>query len=169
MSLQAIIAVADDGTIGDKGKLPWHLPTDLQHFKKLTLNKTVVMGRKTYESLPDSKLPNRNKIILTNNREYNTERDDTLITNNIPAIVNASQSKDVFIIGGAQIYKLFLPYIDWFYVTKVHVSPDGDTKIDIDFDESLDFCRVSDPGKSFKIEENGVSAEIFTYSAIRRK
>ena len=106
-------------------KLLWHLKNDLINFKKLTLNKTIIMGRKTFESL-GRLLPNRKHIVISNN--YKTDLEDIEITNDIKEIINRYENseEEVFIIGGASIYKLFIDDVDTMYITEVLKEFDAD-------------------------------------------
>ncbi len=120
-----VVAVADNGVIGHQGTLPWHLPADLRHFKALTMNKPMVMGRKTFESLPGL-LPGRRHIVLT--RDPDWSEDGAEVAHSVEAAVHLANAPHVAVIGGAEIYRLFLPLahrIEW---TAVHAAPDGDTR-----------------------------------------
>lgn len=125
--LSIIAALNESYVIGKDNKLPWHIPDDLKRFKKLTTGKTIVMGRKTFESLPGV-LPNRKHIIITENMNYTYNNDNVKIVHNIKEILKYKDSKDdVFIIGGGKIYAEFLPYCEKLYLTKVHSNQIGDT------------------------------------------
>lgn len=125
--LSIIAAVNESYVIGKDNKLPWHIPDDLKRFKKLTTGKTIVMGRKTFESLPGV-LPNRKHIIITENMSYTYDSDNVEIVHNIKDILKYKNSEDdVFIIGGGKIYAEFLPYCEKLYLTKVHSNQTGDT------------------------------------------
>lgn len=125
--LSIIAAVNESYIIGKDNKLPWHIPDDLKRFKKLTTGKTIVMGRKTFESLPGV-LPNRKHIIITENMNYTYDNDNVEIVHNIKDILKYKDCKDeIFIIGGGKIYAEFLPYCEKLYLTKVHSNQIGDT------------------------------------------
>ena len=121
-----VVAVADDGVIGRKGALPWHLPVDLRRFKTLTLGRPMIMGRRTFESLPGL-LPGRRHIVITRNAgwaEKGAETADSLDA----ALVLAGDAPDIAVIGGAEIIALALPRTARIELTVVHTTvPDGDT------------------------------------------
>lgn len=119
-----VVAVADNGVIGADGTMPWHLPADLRRFKALTTGKPMIMGRKTFESLPGL-LPGRRHIVLTRAADWaeeGTEQadspQDALARANAPHIA---------VVGGAEIYRLFLPLADRIEWTEIHAAPPGDT------------------------------------------
>jgi dihydrofolate reductase len=125
-----IVAAAENNVIGRQGQLPWHLPADLQHFKKLTLGHPIVMGRRTFESI-GRVLPGRTNIVVTGQAAW-LAPDGVLIAHSLPeALALAAQQpggEEVCIIGGGEIYREALPAIDVVYLTEVHTTvPDGDT------------------------------------------
>ncbi|MFM9978976.1 MAG: dihydrofolate reductase [Sphingomonadaceae bacterium] len=119
--LTLIVARADNGVIGRDGKLPWHIPEDLKRFKALTMGKPMIMGRKTFESLPGL-LPGRRHIVLTRG---DWRADGAEIARTVDA-AHARGGDDAFVIGGAEIFALFEPLAERFELTEVHDSPDGD-------------------------------------------
>lgn len=123
-TLSAIVAMASNRVIGNRNKLPWHLPADLKHFKAITTGHTIVMGRKTYESI-GRPLPNRTNIILTRDANYHVAGCE--ISTDIEKTLQAHHAEpEVFIIGGAEIYKQLLPRITRIYLTLVHHDVVGD-------------------------------------------
>jgi len=120
-----IAAVAQNNALGKNNKLIWHLPDDLKRFKKLTLNKHIIMGRKTFESLPNL-LPNRKHIIISKNPTY-LQNGTTLVNNIEQAIEIASKEEEIFVIGGGEIYNLFLNIADKIELTYVHHNFEADT------------------------------------------
>ncbi len=122
-----IVARADNGVIGEDGALPWHLPADLRRFKQLTTGAPMIMGRKTFESLP-SLLPGRRHIVLT--RATDWSEDGAEVVHNIEKALSLANAPHVSIVGGAEIYKLFLPRADRIELTEVHLSPAGDTRME---------------------------------------
>lgn len=121
-----IVAVSDDNVIGEKGKLPWKLPRDLQHFKETTSGHSVIMGRKTWESLDRIELLHRHNIVVSSKRVHPNIH---TVPSLAQAIVAAHRygSERAFIIGGAEIYKAALPICDEAIVTRVHGKfPRGD-------------------------------------------
>ncbi|MGO4888913.1 dihydrofolate reductase [Anaerobacillus sp. MEB173] len=120
--ISLIVAMGEGRVIGLNNEMPWHLPADLAYFKKVTTGHTVIMGRKTFESI-GRPLPNRNNIILT--RDRNFMADGCTIVHSIEEAL--ALDGDLFVIGGAEIYKQFLPYTDRIYVTQIDHSFEGDT------------------------------------------
>lgn len=117
--ISLIVAYDKNLGIGIKNTLPWKLSSDLKNFKKITENNYIVMGRKTFDSIGRA-LPNRKNIILTTNKEYT--QDKCLIIHSVEDILNFAKSKphyEIFIIGGAQIYKEFINHADRIYATEV--------------------------------------------------
>ncbi|HNX12753.1 MAG TPA: dihydrofolate reductase [Paludibacteraceae bacterium] len=121
-----IAAVADNLAIGKDNKLPWHLPADLKHFKELTTGHAVVMGKRTFESLPNGPLPNRKNIVLTSIPEGNFDKyyEATSIKDAIELCENEDQ---VFIIGGSSIFAQSIKTVDTMYITWVHGKFEADT------------------------------------------
>ena len=118
--ISLIVAKSKHNVIGDKGRIPWHIPNDLKRFKELTTGKTVIMGRKTFESLPKEykPLPNRINIVLSTDKTYQTNC--CIVTDDLKkALRKAGSDKEVFIIGGEQVYKEGLRDADKIYVTEV--------------------------------------------------
>lgn len=151
--ISIIAAVSQNNIIGKDGKLPWNIPNDLQWFKSHTSNKTIIMGRKTFESLPKI-LPNRKHVVFSRNVFYNPGGVEVVHT-----VEQAlKQDENLFIIGGAEIYKMFLPYADRIYLTEIHCTVEGDTSFP-EFDRSQwkEFFRESHPDYSFVILERGIT------------
>lgn len=137
--LCAVVARSRNGVIGRDGDLPWHLSSDLQHFKRLTMGKPCIMGRKTWDSLPGI-LPGRPHLILT--RDHSFETDKAEVFYDIKSIVargaelsGGSGHDQVMIIGGAQIYRLMMPYLDRIYETEVLAEIEGDARFEPDMTE----------------------------------
>ena len=133
----AIWAQDEEGVIGKDNRLPWYLPAELQHFKETTLNHAILMGRVTFDGMGRRLLPQRETLILTRNTDENM--DGVNIFNNIESVLDwyQSQDKNLYVIGGKQIFQAFEPYIDEVIVTQVHASVEGDTYFPEDFDLSL--------------------------------
>jgi dihydrofolate reductase len=124
--IAAIVAMAENRVIGNKNQLPWHLPADLAHFKQLTTQHPIVMGRKTYLSI-GKPLPNRTNIVLTQTPDF--QAPGCFVAADLDqALKQAMQHEQeiIFIIGGAQIYQVLLPRIQRIYLTIVHASFAGD-------------------------------------------
>ena len=125
--ISIIAAMGQNNGIGKNNKLLWHIPGDLKHFKEITSGNIVVMGRKTYESI-GRPLPNRTNIIITKNNKFKAE--DCLIKNSFNEVLKEAKSykdKEIFIIGGGQIYKQALPHTDKLYLTIVDDEVQADT------------------------------------------
>lgn len=118
--INMIWAQSKDGTIGKDGRIPWDLPDDLKMFRRLTLNKTVVMGRGTWESLPVKPLPERNNVVLS----ASLDTVDAEVYSSVQEVLDTYS--DFWVIGGAAIYPLFMPYADRLYVTTVMLDVTGD-------------------------------------------
>lgn len=126
--ISIIAAVAKNNIIGGDNKLLWHIPEDLKHFKDLTSNHTIIMGRKTFQSLPNV-LPKRHHIVLTKDKNYIINSDSVTIVHNLKEIVDKykTSKEEVFVIGGGEIYSAFLPYCKNLYLTKINKNFEGDT------------------------------------------
>ena len=119
-----IVAAADNGVIGRDNALPWHLPDDLQRFKRLTLGKPIVMGRKTFESIGRA-LPGRLNIVVT--RDANYRREGVTVAHDLDAAVAAANdAPEIMVIGGAELFRLFLPRAARVHLTRVHADVAGD-------------------------------------------
>jgi dihydrofolate reductase len=151
MKIALIVAMSEDGTIGDKGNVPWHISDDLKRFKRLTMGHPVIMGRKTYESI-GKPLPGRSNIVLTRKADFRTPA-EVLRFGNIEAVLDHCRQQQealVFVIGGAEVYRLSLPLADQLFVTEVHRRVDGDTKFpDYDRSQWTESAREDGPGYSF--------------------
>ena len=125
MTLSIIVAVASDGAIGRANDLLWHLPADLKRFKELTTGHTILMGRKTFESLPRGPLPNRRNIIIS--RSLPAQPGAEVYPTIQQALVACASDEEVFIIGGGEIYRQLLPDTERIYLTRVQASfPDAE-------------------------------------------
>lgn len=123
MEIAIIVAMTPQGLIGKDNQIPWHLPADLQRFKKITMGRPMIMGRKTFESLPGL-LPGRQHIVLTRNPEYKAEGCEVVA--NWGHVASLVQDK-VFVIGGAKIYEYALPIAKHLYISIVQAELEGDT------------------------------------------
>lgn len=127
-TLALMVAMAENRVIGSGNDLPWHLPKDFQRFKDHTKGHNVIMGRKTFESLGGKPLPHRTNIIITRQRQY--QSDHIIIVNSLEdALSYAGKTPDPepFVIGGGEIYKQALPLARRIYLTIVHTKLEGDT------------------------------------------
>jgi len=121
-----IYARAANGTIGLDGKLPWHIPADLKRFKALTMNKPMIMGRKTFESFP-APLPGRRHIVLTRDAGWRAEGAEVACS--VDEALELAGNGEIAIVGGAEIYALFLPLANRVEATEVHADYEGDTHL----------------------------------------
>ena len=165
MILTLVVARADNGVIGRGNALPWHISADLQHFKRLTVGKPVVMGRRTFESI-GKPLPGRHNIVLTRDRGW-AAPGVTVVPNLAEAIAAAglqpqTRADEVMIIGGAQVYAQALPSASRIYLTEVHAAPEGDTLLPpfdpqrwIEMAREDHAAQANSPGYSFVTLERG--------------
>lgn len=123
--LVCIWAEAHDGLIGRNGTLPWSLPNDLKFFKKHTLGKTIVMGRKTFDGMGKRLLPQRHTIVLTRDSQYDTAGAERCIDRE--EVVARSLQEDIYVIGGAEVFAFFAPIADRLLVTRIDATFEGDT------------------------------------------
>ncbi len=156
--LSIIVAKAKNNVIGKNNKLIWNLPEDLKRFKELTTGHVIIMGRKTFESIGRI-LPNRKHVIFTNNTEFNINNENVEIVHSMLQIQQYIESEEeCFVIGGAMIYNLLMPYVTKMYVTQIDEEFEGDTffpKIDEEKWKIVE--RI--PAK----EESKVKYEFLTY------
>jgi dihydrofolate reductase len=111
--------------IGRGNELPWHLPADLKFFKQTTLGHPILMGRKTYESI-GKPLPGRQNIVLTRSADFSAEGCEVVHTPE-EAVARFAREDELFVIGGAEIFRLFMPYVDKMYITRIDYDFEGDT------------------------------------------
>lgn len=138
-----IAAVADNYAIGKQNKLPWHLPADLKHFKDLTTGHTIVMGKRTFESLPNGPLPNRKNIVLRSILSDGVTEGYFEADSLEDALELAENEKEIFIIGGGTVYKQCLDKADAMYITWVHAEFVADAFFPkIDFSDWEEISRV---------------------------
>lgn len=154
-----IVAAGKDGAIGRKGELIWNLPGDLKRFKQLTLGHPVIMGRKTWDSLPKKPLPGRLNIVLTHRKDFKPE--GATIVNSLEEALEITAGQSPFIIGGAEIYKLFLPVATHIYLTEVDAfTPDADAWLKLDLGHSW---HETDRSADF-VNPEGISYRYITFS-----
>jgi dihydrofolate reductase len=158
--ISIIVAMAENHVIGRNNELPWRLPADLQHFKTLTVGKPIIMGRRTWESLPGL-LPDRRHIVLTRDAGYVAE--DCLVVHTMEeAISAAGDVPEVMIIGGSNLYQQFLPVAHRIYLTLVHAEVQGDALFP-DYDES---CWREEARETHPPDENNPYP--YTFLALSR-
>lgn len=132
MMISIIAAMAENRVIGNKNKLPWHLPEDFKRFKDITMGHPVIMGRKTHESM-GKLLPGRENIVITRNKNLKIPG-ATMVCSLQAAFKHCEHHDQVFVLGGAEIFKQALPFTQRLYLTVIHQNFDGDTYFpDINF------------------------------------
>ncbi|MBI4411764.1 MAG: dihydrofolate reductase [Deltaproteobacteria bacterium] len=140
MTLSIIVAMSKNGVIGKDNKIPWHLSEDLKRFKKITMGHPIVMGRKTFESI-GKPLPGRENIVITHNPKFCA--DGVRVVHGLDqAMKGYKLDEEIFVIGGAEIYKSALPLADKVYLTRIEKEFEGDA-----------FFPESDLQKNFEIRE----------------
>jgi dihydrofolate reductase len=121
-----VVAIADNGVIGNKGGLSWRIPEDLRHFKQVTLGKPCIMGRRTWDSLPRKPLPGRTNIVVTRDKSFSA--DGAIVVHSLEeALALTHDAAEVAIIGGAEIFKAALSDANRIDLTEVHAEFEGDT------------------------------------------
>ena len=142
MILSIIVAIGKNNEIGGNNDLLWHLPADLKRFKEITTGHVIIMGRKTFESLPNGALPNRRNIVISRNSDLQIEGVEVYSSLDL-ALLKAMDEEEVFIIGGAQLYKQTFRDANKLYLTKVHAEfPQADIYFPvIDYTEWLEIRR----------------------------
>ena len=128
MLLTAVVAVADNDVIGRDNQLPWHLPADLAHFKRVTLGKPVLMGRRTFESI-GRPLPGRRNVVLTRSSDWRAPAGVDVYPSVDVALAALAAEPEVMVIGGAEIFRQTLPKLGRVELTRVHCSPPGDVRM----------------------------------------
>jgi dihydrofolate reductase len=158
--ISIIVAVSKNGAIGKNNNLLWHISDDLKRFKAITSEHTVVMGTKTYESLPFKPLPKRENIVITRNKDLHFE--GCTMANSIEEIVTkyATSEEEIFVIGGANIYEQFLPYANKLYITWVYEDFDGDVFFPC-IDETI--WKISEKSDILHDEKSNLNYSFFTY------
>lgn len=148
--LAIIVATAENNVIGGDNKLLWHIPEDLKRFKEITSGHAIIMGRKTFESLPGV-LPNRLHVIITRDKNYSVDNSNVEVIHNLSEVINrySKAPEMAFIIGGGEIYKQLIHSVDKVFLTKVFSSFEGDTtfphidynNFDITFESEILTCE----------------------------
>jgi dihydrofolate reductase len=160
--ISIIVAVSEDWGIGKDNELLWHISEDLKRFKRLTSGNTVIMGKKTWESLPRKPLPGRENIVLTDNPQESIENSVTAYSID-DALSKCRPDEEIFIIGGGSIYRQFMPVTDRLFITHVHkIAP-----ADIYFPEiDLNIWEITEK-EEFKTDgDKGIP---YTYAVYVRK
>lgn len=146
IKVSLIVAAAENGTIGKDNDMPWKISSDLKYFKKITMNKPVIMGRKTFQSI-GKPLPGRANIVITRDTTFTQEGVITahsveMALDVARGMADVKKEKEIMVIGGAQIYALTLPIADRLYLTRIHASIDGDAHFpELNEKEWLEYSR----------------------------
>lgn len=160
--LSYVVAVSQNNVIGHKGTIPWYLPDDVRFFKEVTLKgtKTMIMGRKTFESLP-CVLPGRKHIVFTQNEEYEVQDNNVEVIHNLNKLVAYAHSDlEYYVIGGAQIFEALFPYTERLYLTRIYADFEGDIFFP-EYDESE--WVITDRKEGIVNEENRYRHTFFIY------
>jgi dihydrofolate reductase len=161
--MNAIVIVDKNWGIGKSGQLLVHLPGDLKYFKEKTLGNTIIMGRETFDSMGGRLLPGRESVILSRNEKFNPGCQVCKSLEETLEYIKDKPSEKVFIAGGETVYKLFLPYCDKFFVTKIYEG----------FEADRHFPNLDEQPENFKVIsesevalENGIKYQFFEYARI---
>lgn len=157
MIISLIVAIGEKNEIGKDNAMLCHIPADLKHFKEMTLGHTVIMGRKTFDSLPQGPLPGRKNIVISRNPELRIEG-ASVYSSLDRALIQSMDEEEIFIIGGEQLYRQALPVADKLYLTKIHATfPEADT-----FFPDIDYKKWKITGReSFPADEKNPYAYTF--------
>lgn len=144
--LTLVVAVAKNGVIGRDGALPWRLSSDMKRFKAATMGKPVLMGRKTWDSLPRKPLPGRQNLILTRDADFKADgawvyTDLAVMLAAARAMAEAAGAEEACVIGGAQLYNAVLPQANRVVLTEVNLEPAGDAHLDLDLSQWREVSR----------------------------
>jgi dihydrofolate reductase len=164
VKISIIVAAAENGVIGRRGKLPWHLGNDLRRFKQLTMGHTIVMGRRTWESI-GRPLPGRKTIVVSRQPQYRVEGEGVTVAPSLDdalRIAEAAGENEVFIVGGAEIYRQALPRADRIYLTCVmaQVAIEGDTYFPFDDIVWEEWCSLR--SESYDADEKNDYLHVFS-------
>ena len=163
--LSIIVAKAKNNIIGKDNRLIWHLPEDLKRFQELTAGHTIIMGRKTFESLGRI-LPNRKHIVFTQNPDFKVDHPNVEVVHSLLEIQQYIESEEeAFVIGGAMIYNLLMPYVSKMYITQLSQEFEGDA-----FFPRIDANKweIIDKQKGIQGGNNKLEYEYITYKRINK-
>lgn len=163
MSLNIIVAIGKDGAIGRNGDLIWKIPEDLKRFKTLTTGHPVIMGRKTWDSLPKKPLPNRKNIVITRSKNFIAPGAD--VVNSIEEALHLIEGTESFIIGGEQIYNTFMPLTDRIYLTSVDQEcSEADAFLNLDLSKEWQLIEES----GIHLTAEGIKYQYITFQRKRK-
>ena len=155
-----VVAVSLNNVIGVNNRLPWHIPEDLKRFRALTLGHAVIMGRKTYESLPKA-LDGRLNVVLSRQANYAVASGVRVVQSLDEALAGLAEESEVFVIGGATLYRLALPYAQKLYLTRVGLMIEGDT-----YFPCLEIEQWQEKKYETFYTSDGLTLEFFQYKRI---
>jgi dihydrofolate reductase len=169
MNFELIVALSQNGIIGDNNKIPWYIPEDLYRFSKITKNSILIMGRKTFDSLPNGPLNNRIHIILSRD-ENNTKSNENVIFVNMQKIFDTIkrvniENKKIFVIGGSEIYKLFIHYCKIIHITMIYDNVYGDIFFPYDNEYLLKYYDIIDKSDMLCSKNGNMKYQYITFSA----
>ena len=153
--ISLVVAVAENGVIGHRGALPWRIPDDLKRFKAITMGKPVLMGRKTWDSLPRKPLPGRTNIVVTRNPAFRAE--GAIVARSFADAIAKAGADEIAVIGGEAIFAAALPLAEAIHLTEVEASPDGDA-----FMPSIDRKQWRETAREGPYEADGVRYSFVT-------
>lgn len=158
--LSIIAAISENYVIGKNNKLLWHMPADLKRFKDLTTGHTIIMGRKTFESL-GKVLPERKHVVLTRDMDYSVKDKNVEVVHDIELLKEYIEApEEVFVIGGAIIYRQLMPKVNKMYITRIHEKFDGDAYFPVIHDEEW---KVIEKEENPKDSKNPYDYDFVTY------
>jgi dihydrofolate reductase len=160
--ISIIVAVSDDWGIGKDNELLWHISDDLKRFKKLTLGNTIIMGKKTWESLPKRPLPGRKNIVLTDDPKESIDNSVTAYSIE-DALSKCEEDEEIFIIGGGSVYRQFMPIADRLYITHVHQTAPADI-----YFPAIDLSIWEITAKE-ELKTDGINSIPYTYAIYEKK
>lgn len=174
MNFELLVAISENGVIGNKNKIPWHIPEDLIRFKKMTQNSIVIMGRKTFNSLPNGPLKNRINIVLSRNyyeneNNENSENSETIVFfANMDTVFNIlekyqKENKKIFIIGGSDIYKLFINKCNKLHITIVCQQINGDCFFPYDINYLMNNYKITNESNLLLSKNNIIPYKYVTF------
>jgi len=154
-TISLVVAAAENGVIGHRGALPWRILEDLKRFKALTMGKPVIMGRKTWDSLPRKPLPGRVNIVITRNPDFRA--DGAIVAHGFADAIAQAGESEIAVIGGEAIFAAALPLAQTIYLTEVAASPDGDA-----FMPPIDRTQWREIAREGPYEANGLRYSFVT-------
>lgn len=159
-----IVAKSINNIIGVNNSLPWNLPSDLKRFKEITMGKKILMGRKTFESLPFV-LPGRTHLVLTTNKDFSSENENVIVYHDLEKLIEEfkDSEEEVFVIGGGNIFSQFIDVTSKLYITEVLKKIEGDTHF-----PEIDYSKCIKTFESEVYEENNVKFKFLDYT-IKKK